>query len=75
MTKVIDAIYTKGVLKPVQALELAEQQRVRLTIELLETCSEQERQAALERLIEGLKRSKLRLEGALPARDELHERL
>ena len=75
MTKVIEAIYTKGVLKPVEALDLAEQQRVRLTIEPLDTRSDEERQAALERLIEGLKRSKLRLEGPLPTRDELHERV
>ncbi len=35
MTKVIEAIYADGVLKPTEALELPEQQRVELTMRVI----------------------------------------
>ncbi len=75
MTKVIEAIYSNGVLKPVEALGLPEQQRVRLTVEPIDAGQDVDRAAALNELIEGLKRSKLRLNGPLPTRDELHDRV
>ena len=74
MTKVIEAIYSDGVLKPVEALELPDQQRVRLTIEPLDTPSDEERQAAVQELFEEIDRMDFRLTGPLPTRDELHER-
>ncbi len=74
MTKVVEAIYSNGVLTPVETLELAEQQRVRITIESLAADSNGDRDAAKRELIEGLRQSKLRLVGKLPTRDELHER-
>ena len=74
MTKVIEAIYSDGVLKPVEALELSDQQRVRLTIEPLNTRSDAQRQAALQRLFDQIDRMNFRLSGTLPTRDELHER-
>ncbi len=74
MTKVVEAIYSDGVLKPVEALELPEKQRVRLTIEPLDTCSDAQRQAALRRLFDRIERMNLHLSGPLPTRDELHER-
>lgn len=75
MTKTIEAIYANGVLRPVGMLELPEQQRVRLTIEPVDERVEADHQSALVRLIEGLRRSKLRLVDHLPTRDELHDRV
>ena len=75
MTKVIEAIFSNGVLKPVEPLGLPEQQRVRLTVEPIDAEQGVDRTAALNQLIEGLKRSKLRLNGPLPTRDELHDRV
>ena len=75
MTRVIEAIYSNGVLRPVDALELPDQQRVRLTIEPIDGASDVDRETALKRLIDGLKSSKLRLNGPLPTRDELHDRV
>lgn len=75
MTRVVEAIYTDGVLKPVEALDLAEQQRVRLTIETLDGHAPDWCEAARRELIEGFKRSRLRLEGPPPTRDELHDRV
>ncbi len=75
MTKVIEAIYSNGLLHPVETLELPDQQRVRLTIEPIEAGLDMDREAALKQLIEGLKGSKLRLNGPLPTRDELHDRV
>lgn len=75
MTKVIEAIYSNGVLTPVEALGLPEQQRVRLTVETIDAGEDVDRAGALNQLIEGLKRSKLRLHGSLPTRDELHDRV
>jgi len=74
MVRIVEAIYSDGVLRPVETLELAERQRVRLTIEPVDPRSENERTQARRELIERLKRSKLSYGGALPTRDELHER-
>ena len=74
MTKVIEAIYSDGVLKPVEALELPDDQRVRLTVEPIDGDQNLNREEAKKRLIERLKHSELRLTGPLPTRDELHER-
>ncbi len=74
MTKVIEAIYSDGLLKPVGALDLPEQQRVRLTIEPIDAASEADRRAALKRLLERLEKSTFCYGGPLPTRDELHER-
>jgi len=83
MTRVVEAIYEDGVLKPVEALELREQQRVRVTIEPLDgrekggppnAGTEDQRGAAVQRLFEVMDQSTLSLTGPLPTRDELHER-
>ena len=41
MTRITEAIYTHGVLKPTADLELREQQRVRLIVESVEECGEE----------------------------------
>ena len=74
MTKVVEAIYSHGVLEPLEALELLERQRVRLTIEPLIEASAAEREAARRALVERLRKSTLSYGGPLPTRDELHER-
>jgi predicted DNA-binding antitoxin AbrB/MazE fold protein len=74
MTKVVEAIYTKGLLKPVDALELPEQQRVRLIVQTIDGVSPADRQAALRRLTAGIDAMAFNLRGALPTRDELHDR-
>jgi predicted DNA-binding antitoxin AbrB/MazE fold protein len=78
MTKVIEAIFSHGVLEPLEALELPEQQRVRLTIEPVMFASPVEqtadRKEAMQRLLESLQNSTFSHGGPYPTRDELHER-
>ncbi|MCK4660392.1 MAG: antitoxin family protein [Phycisphaerae bacterium] len=74
MANVIEAIYSNGVLRPVDVLELPEQQRVRLTIEPIDAGPDVDREAALQRLMERLEKSTFSYGGPLPTRDELHER-
>lgn len=74
MTKVVEAIYAQGVLKPVETLELAEQQRVRLTLEPIEASTSDERRAAFRRFQMSVEQGSFFLTGKLPTRDELHER-
>ncbi len=71
----VEAIYVDGVLKPLEALHLPEQQRVRVTIETIEPGTSQDRAAAMQRLMERLDKSTLSYGGPLPTRDELHERV
>lgn len=74
MLYVTEAIYTDGVLRPVNGLDLADQQRVRIIVEPLENGSQPDRAAAMERLRAGIARMKFRLREPLPTRDELHDR-
>lgn len=74
MTKVIEAVYSNGLLKPVDALELPEQQRVRLIVQTIDGVSPADRQAALRRLTAGIDAGDFSLHRALPTRDELHDR-
>ena len=75
MTKVVEAIYSDGMLRPVHALELPEQQRVRLIVETIDGANASERQAAMDRLKAGIRAMDFRLRGGLPTRDELHDRV
>jgi predicted DNA-binding antitoxin AbrB/MazE fold protein len=75
VTQVTEAIYTGGVLKPVEALALREAQRVRLVIELLDDGTDRgERSEALQRLRAGIEGMRFFSQGRLPNRDELHDR-
>jgi predicted DNA-binding antitoxin AbrB/MazE fold protein len=74
MTQIIDAIFTEGVLKPVEELHLREAQRVRLIIEPLDG-PPRDRDAALKKLLTSLHSMQFFSEGKLPNRDELHDRL
>lgn len=73
MVRTTEAIFADGVLKPVEPLNLREQQRVRITVEEVEA-SEVDREAAVRRMIEGFKKMRLRTNGRMPSREELHER-
>ncbi len=74
MAKVIEAIYTNGILKPVEALELPERQRVRLIVQVIADDRCRARREAFKRLRERIARSNFSYGGTLPTRDELHER-
>lgn len=74
MAKIVEAIYSHGVLEPVEKLGFPEKQRVRLTIEPIDGTKEGQRQAALQRLLDHIERSTFRIQGRLPSRDELYDR-
>ncbi|QYK47444.1 MAG: antitoxin family protein [Phycisphaeraceae bacterium] len=48
MVQIVRAIYEGGVLRPEERLDLAEHQRVRVTVERLESTSSEQRTAALQ---------------------------
>jgi predicted DNA-binding antitoxin AbrB/MazE fold protein len=54
MTQITEAVYSEGVLKPVDKLALRETQRVRLIIEPLDDRGEGNRSVALKRLLVGI---------------------
>lgn len=74
MTRVTDAIFSNGVLKPIEPLPLREQERVRVTVETIGEHPNGDRSAALARLRAGRTAMRLRSDGPYPTRDELHER-
>jgi len=73
MTQIIEAIYTHGVLKPTGELDLREDQRVRVIVELLDE-SREDRAAALARLKAGIASMRFFSAGRLSSREERHER-
>jgi predicted DNA-binding antitoxin AbrB/MazE fold protein len=73
MTQTIEAIYTGGVLKPPAELPLRDNQRVRLIVETIDEIS-MDRTAAVTRLKAGIASMRFFSEGALPIREELHDR-
>lgn len=74
MAKVTEAIFSQGVLKPVEELDLREQQRVRLISETVDVKHDPDRAAALSRLRAGIESMAFSSSGPLPSRDELHDR-
>jgi len=74
MAQITEAIFTGGVLKPVDNLSLRESQRVRLIIEPIGD-SLPDRGAALKQLREGIASMRFSSKGKLPMRDELHDRI
>ena len=73
MTRVTEAVYSKGVLKPAEDLGLREEQRVRLIIESVDE-RPQDRAAGLARLKAGIAKMQFFSQGPLPSREELHDR-
>lgn len=74
MTTQVTATFVNGVLKPDQALALAEQARVRLTIEPIEEWTPEKGKAAWEALKKQILEKPLHFGGKRYSRDELHER-
>jgi predicted DNA-binding antitoxin AbrB/MazE fold protein len=74
MTRVTEAVYSQGVLKPAEDLGLQEDPRVRLIVETVEDNPE-DRARALARLKAGIATMQLFSQGRLPSREELHDRL
>jgi len=72
MTRVTDAVYSKGVLKPAEDLGLREEQRVRLIVESVD--DRPDRAAAIARLEAGIAKMQFFSQGPLPSREELHDR-
>ena len=74
MTTQMTATVINGMLKPDQALPLAEHTRVRLTIQPIEDWSPETARAAWESLKAMIRERPLHLGGKRYTRDELHER-
>jgi predicted DNA-binding antitoxin AbrB/MazE fold protein len=72
MTQITEAVYADGVLRPISALSLHEQQHVRIIVEPIEPSSD--REAALARLEAGIAGMQFLSNGPLPSREALHER-
>ena len=75
MAQIVEAIFTDGVLKPIEELALREAQRVRLIVEPLDEGAASDQPTALKRLLAGIEGMKFFSVGRLPPRDELHDRL
>lgn len=75
MTKVVEAIYTHGVLEPLESLDLLEKQRVRLIVQSIDGTVASDRQEGMRRLREGIASMNFRSSGPYPTRDELHDRV
>jgi len=75
MVRIIEAIYADGVLRPVGELRLPDQQRVRLTVEVIDGARTADRDSALARLLAHIERDQFSYGGPLPTRDELHDRV
>ena len=73
---IVEAIYSDGVLEPLQNLNLPDKQRVRLIVQPIDGAAKSgaDREAAMKRLRAGIASMNFRLNGPLPTRDELHER-
>lgn len=74
MTHITDAVYSDGVFKPQQPVDLKEQERVRLIVLTLDASSEADRSEALREFREGVAAMSFRSNGDYPRREELHER-
>ena len=73
MTKITEAVYTRGILEPASDLDLHEGQRVRIIVEPIDD-QRSERSAALARLKVGIANMQFSSDGRLPSRAELHDR-
>ena len=74
MTQVTEAVYSRGVLRPMGELALQEAQRVRVIVQPLDEPRGEERSAALQRLLTGIEAMAFFSGGRLPSREELHDR-
>lgn len=73
MAQFTEAIYSDGVLKPTDHLNLHEHQRVRVIVEPIEN-NVADRDAAVARLKAGIASMQFFSNGPLPTREDLHDR-
>ncbi|MBZ5560591.1 MAG: antitoxin family protein [Acidobacteriia bacterium] len=73
MAQVSEAIYARGVLTPVEPLDIRENQRVRIIVEPLDI-SREDRAVALARLKAGIATMRFFSAGRLSSREERHDR-
>lgn len=77
MTRTVEAVFSGGVFRPTESVQLPDQQKVTLyyqTAEPISFPSDSQRRAALERLWKKVDEMNIRIMGPYPSRDELHER-
>ena len=74
MTTQVTATFVNGMLKPDQTLPLAEQTRVKLTIEPIQEWSPEGARAAWQAILARLKERPIHGGGLRFTRDQLHER-
>lgn len=74
MIRSTEAIFENGVLKPVEAMNFREGQRVRIIVQEVEESATIDREAARRRFLAGVRKSRFKSTGPYPTRDELHER-
>ena len=74
MVRITEAIFANGVLRPMENLNLREEERVRLIVEPIDGGADGDRLAALERVLKGQAQMHFRSNGPYPTREELHER-
>jgi len=77
MTQITEATFDGGVLRPKNALNLRQSERVRLIVQSLDAApapGTTARQQAMARLRAGIARMGFRSAAPYPTRDELHER-
>jgi predicted DNA-binding antitoxin AbrB/MazE fold protein len=70
MTRITEAVFSGGVLKPVGDLALRESERVRVIVQSLED-AQVDRSAALQRLLAGINGMQFFSVAPLPSRDDL----
>lgn len=69
-----EAVYSDGVLKPVERLALRENERVRVVVQPLNYPGADARSAAFAELLAGIERMNFRSTQPYPTREELHDR-
>jgi predicted DNA-binding antitoxin AbrB/MazE fold protein len=74
MTRVTEAVFSHGVLRPADDLGLREEQRVRLIIEPLDDRPDS-RATAVARLRAGIASMQFYSRGPLPTREDVHDRV
>jgi predicted DNA-binding antitoxin AbrB/MazE fold protein len=74
MAQIVEAIFTGGVLKPLEDLALVEAQHVRLIVQPLAEAPA-DRQRLIKKLQDGIDAMQFFSSGSLPRRDELHDRI
>ena len=74
MIHTVKAIYSNGLLTPLEPLPLKEQERVRITVQSLEDEPDGDREDSVRRFVDGARASRFCSQGSYPTRDQLHER-